>query len=52
MNEFVKNKFIEVIFVKTKDNTADIFTKNTSAEISEVHHQSLLAEIQNQQEGC
>ena len=52
VNEFVKDKFIDVIFVKTKDNTADIFTKNTSSEISEGHHKRMLGEIQNQQEGC
>ena len=33
VNEFVEDGFIEIIFVKTKDNMADIFTKNTSGVI-------------------
>ena len=33
VNELVEDGFIEIIFVKTKDNMADIFTKNTSGVI-------------------
>ena len=33
VNEFVEDGFIEIFFVKTKENVADVFTKNTSGEI-------------------
>jgi len=42
VNEFVADGFIEVIFVRTKENVADIFTKNTNSETSAPHHDRLL----------
>ena len=52
VNEFVEDGFIEIIFVKTKDNVADIFTKNTSGEIDDRHHDKMVKEIETKQEGC
>ena len=42
VNEFVTDGFIDIIFVKTKENIADIFTKNTSGEILDVHQGTML----------
>ena len=33
VKEYVDDKFIEIIFVGTKDNIADLFTKNTSGNV-------------------
>ena len=52
VNEFVEDGFIEIIFVNTKDNVADIFTKNTSGEIDDRHHDKMVKEIETKQEGC
>ena len=37
VREFVEDEFIKIIFVKSEDNHADIFTKNTTREIFEKH---------------
>ena len=52
MNEFVEDVFIEIIFVKTKDNVADIFTNHTNGEIGNRHHNKTVKEIETKQEGC
>jgi Flp pilus assembly protein TadG len=31
--QFIQNSFLKIIFVKTKENTSDIFTKNVNSEI-------------------
>ena len=51
VNEFVEDGFIENIFVNTKDNVADIFTKNTSGDIGNHHHNKMVKEIETKQEG-
>ena len=35
VNEFIKEGEITVVFVKSEENDADVFTKNTKAEINE-----------------
>ena len=52
VDEFVEDGFIEIIFVKTKDNVVDIFTKNTSGEIGNRHHNKMVKYIETKQEGC
>ena len=52
VNEFVEDVFIGIIFVKTKDNVADIFTKNTSGDTGNRHHNKMVKEIETKQEGC
>ena len=52
VNEFVEDRFIEIIFVNTKDNVVDIFTKNTSGEIRNFHHNIMVKGIETKQEGC
>ena len=37
VTQFIADGFLKVIFVKTNDNTSDIFTKNVSSEIHEKH---------------
>ena len=37
VREFVEDEFIKIIFVKSKENHADIFTKNTNREVFEKH---------------
>ena len=42
VNEFVEDGFIEIIFVKTKDNVADIFTNNTRNYIGNHQHNKMV----------
>ena len=52
VNEFVEDGYIEIIFVKTKDNVTDTFTKNTSGDIGNCHHNKMVKDIETKQEGC
>ena len=52
VNEFVEDRFIEIIFVKTKENVTDIFRENTSGEIRNHHHNKMDKAIETKQEGC
>jgi hypothetical protein len=43
VREFVKDRFIRIIFVRTTENTADIFTKNVSdGELYDTHTATIL----------
>ena len=42
INEFVEDGFIEIIFVRTKENMSDIFTNNRSGEIGNRHHNKMV----------
>jgi hypothetical protein len=42
VREFVHDGFIQIIFVKTKDNDADIFTKNLSGDLHNRHAPKLV----------
>ena len=42
VNEFVEDGLIEIIFVKNKDNVADIFKENTSSDIKNLHHNKMM----------
>ena len=42
MTEFIEEGEIEVTFVKTKDNDADIFTKNVQGDINDVHIEKMM----------
>ena len=44
VREFVYDGFIRIIFVKTKDNDADIFTKNLSGDLHERHATKMVEE--------
>ena len=44
VNEMVINGFLKIVFVKTKDNVADIFTKNVTSEVYKTHVKSFLSE--------
>ena len=44
INEFVEDGFIEIIFVNTKENVADIFTENRSNDIENHLHDKLVKE--------
>src|SRR5210317_411399 len=37
VNEYVKDGFVKIIFVGTKENRADIFTKNLNGELQDKH---------------
>ena len=52
VNELVEDGFIEIVFVNTKDNVADIFTKNTSSEIGNRRYNKMVKDIETKQEGC
>ena len=47
VREFVHDGFIRIIFVKTVDNDADIFTKNLSGELHEKHAVKMVGEKGN-----
>ena len=44
VREFVHDGFIRIIFVKTKDNDADIFTKNLPGELHDRHAVKMVGE--------
>ena len=52
VNEFAEDGFVVIIFVNTKDNVENIFTKNTSSEIGNLHHNKMVKDIETKQEGC
>ena len=47
VREFVHDGFIRIIFVKTKDNDADIFTKNLSGDLHQRHAEKMVEEKGN-----
>ena len=60
VTQFIADGFLKVIFVKTNDNTSDIFTKNVSSKIHEKHMYDYIWKKDDlacmcfpaQQEGC
>jgi len=42
VREFVEDSFIKIIFVRTTDNTADIFTKNVTGDLHDKHTEKLV----------
>ena len=42
VTQFVADKFIKVIFVKSEDNVADIFTKNVQFEVLGKHDKNFI----------
>jgi hypothetical protein len=50
VREFVEEGFIKIIFVGTKDNNADIYTKNTSGEIHDKHTKKLMGTEEHMKE--
>ena len=44
VREYVHDGFIQIIFVRTRDNDADIFTKNLSGELHERHASKMVGE--------
>ena len=42
VREYIQDGFIKIIFVKSEDNKADIFTKNTTSEIQQAHAEKFL----------
>lgn len=47
VREFVEEGFIKIIFVRTTENTADIFTKNVTGDLNEKHTGSFLGKRQD-----
>ena len=43
VHEFVENGDVEIIFVKTAENDADIFTKNVSADLNDRHVDQMMS---------
>ena len=37
VTQFIADGFLKILFVKTEENTSDIFTKNVSKETQEKH---------------
>jgi hypothetical protein len=44
VREFVADKFIKIIFVRTEENISDVFTKNVSGDIYEKHCKEFIAD--------
>ena len=42
LREFVYDRFLRIIFVKSEDNVSDIMTKNTTGEIHKRHVKMLI----------
>jgi len=42
VNEFVEDGFLKVIFVRSEDNDADLFTKNVKGELFEKHSKKMI----------
>ena len=42
VQEFVMEGFLKIIFVRTVDNQADIFTKNVNGELHDKHCQNMV----------
>ena len=42
VQEFVLDRFIKVIFVRTEDNDSDIFTKNLGGDLHERHSKKMI----------
>jgi hypothetical protein len=49
VREFIEDGIIKVIFVKSEDNDADIFTKNTSEEIFKRHADKIIEKVGEQE---
>jgi hypothetical protein len=43
VKEFVEEGFIKIIFVRTKENRSDGFTKNVTGEIYDAHVETFMA---------
>ena len=43
-NEYVENRVVKIIFVKSSDNDNNILTKNLSTELHEKHSKKILGE--------
>ena len=52
VRQFVEDGVVKIIFVRSADNEADIFTKNVSRKIFEKHATRNLTEVSQKQEGC
>jgi len=50
IREFVKDGFIKIIFVRTRENTADVFRRNTSGDTYNRHLRENEWDIKNVQE--
>ena len=44
VREFIDDNFLKIVFVRSEDNDADIFTKNTSGEIFERHGEKMVVQ--------
>ena len=43
MREFVQDGFLKIVFVRSEDNRADIFTKNVNSELNHRHATTMVA---------
>ena len=44
VNEYVEDRVVQIVFVKSADNDSNILTKNLSAEIHEKHYKKMVVE--------
>ena len=44
VNEYVEDRAVKIIFVKSADNDSNILTKNLSAELHEKHSRKMVGE--------
>jgi hypothetical protein len=49
--DLIDEGLIDIKFVRSRSNLADLFTKNLNGELYEVHSSKLLTESNNQRKG-
>ena len=42
VREFIEDGFVKIVFVRSKENAADIFTKNVNGEIYNYHSNTMV----------
>jgi hypothetical protein len=52
VREWVEDEILKIVFTPTINNTADIFTKNTTEEVFHTHATKLVGPIPNKAEMC
>jgi hypothetical protein len=45
IREFIEDEILKIIFIRTEDNDADIFTKNTTEELYDKHSSKMIEEV-------
>jgi hypothetical protein len=47
VREFAEDGFIKIVFIRTVENTADMFTKNVNGESHDKHAEKFIAKVED-----